>query len=58
MLSARKDSFPMEEAGSPGEKVHLCPKEPISLANQGKNYKWEFQGHLGGGRELCRMTAI
>ena len=53
MSSARKDSFP-EEAGSPGEKADFVPKNQFSLANQGKNYKWEFQGHLGGGRELCR----
>ena len=37
-----------------GRRWASVPKTQFPLANQGKNFKWEFQGHIGGGRELRR----
>ena len=37
-----------------GRRWNSVLKNQFPLANQGKNFKWEFQGHIGGGRKLCR----
>ena len=54
----RKENF-MEEAGSPGEKVGSCPKEPTPPCwSVGRAFKGEVQGCRGGEGAPCRNSTV